>query len=406
VNIVFAAPAYKPAHKFGGGVTAVADMAEHLAKRGHKVKVFTSSSNVDELLDVPCGVPVDVESVEVHYFKPYSLLKKCLSFIPYVASAGGLLYCPGIREALEREAPNADLFHLHLPFNYPCYAAGHTALKFKKPLFYHQHAALLPEYLKFRTLKKLPYLLLAEKPMLRKATTLFALTSYEEESYRALGLNTPCKVIPNGIDREKFRTRPVGELPKALREIPGNAKLILFMARLHPIKGADLLLKAFLRIGKERPDAFLVLAGPDVYNLQAGFIALAKEAGLEKQVLFPGMVSGEDKLNLLARADIFCLPSQAEGFSMTVLEAMASKTALLLSTGCHFPEAEAKGAGWELPLDEAKWADKLSWLLQNHGKTLKAAESAYILSNDYSWNSIVERLEAVYIPEVERNSNF
>jgi glycosyltransferase involved in cell wall biosynthesis len=57
------------------------------------------------------------------------------------------------------------------------------------------------------------------------------------------------------------------------------------------------------------------------------------------------MVSGLLKARMLARADLFCLPSDAEGFSMAVLEAMAAETAVLLSPGCHFPEVERYGAG-------------------------------------------------------------
>src|SRR5438552_3720027 len=83
---------------------------------------------------------------------------------------------------------------------------------------------------------------------------------------------------------------------------------ILFLGRLHPIKGADKLLQAFLQVQTQFPETVLVIAGPDEWGLEAKFRKLISRAGAGKRVIFPGMVSGNDKLDLLARADLFCLP--------------------------------------------------------------------------------------------------
>ena len=106
-----------------------------------------------------------------------------------------------------------------------------------------------------------------------------------------------------------------------------------------------MLLSAFRKIQTQFPEASLVMAGPDEVGIVARLKAEVAAAGLEKRIFFPGMVSGDEKLDLLARADIFCLPSEAEGFSLAVLEALASSTAVVLSPGCHFPEVKAAGAG-------------------------------------------------------------
>src|SRR5689334_16943283 len=87
------------------------------------------------------------------------------------------------------------------------------------------------------------------------------------------------------------------------------------------------------------------MAGPDEWGVQAKFQQWVQEAGLSERILFTGMVTGQDKLALLARADLFCLPAEGEGFSMAVLEALASGTAVLLSPGCNFPEVAPAGVG-------------------------------------------------------------
>src|SRR4029077_6324487 len=99
------------------------------------------------------------------------------------------------------------------------------------------------------------------------------------------------------------------------------------------------------QIQESFPEALLVLAGPDEFGLESALRKQSEVLLRTRRVIFPGMVTGPLKAQLLARADLFCLPSDAEGFSMAVLEAMASGTAVLLSPGCHFPEIVGYGAG-------------------------------------------------------------
>jgi glycosyltransferase involved in cell wall biosynthesis len=281
--------------------------------------------------------------VQVWYFKRWLPLRRFLPGVTYVSKSIGFLYSPHMAEVLNRTVPSVDVVHTHLPFNYPTYAAARAAFAHGKPLFYHQRGVFDPERLKFRSLKKTLYLKFVEIPILRRATTLIALTDAEVLTYRRLGVDTPCRVIPNGIDAPQRDSRgpdllnPLGIQPEH--------KLILFLGRIHPIKGADRLLDAFKRIQESFPEALLVLAGPDEFGLESALRKQSEVLLRTRRVIFPGMVTGFLKAQLLARADLFCLPSDAEGFSMAALEAMASRTAVLLSPGCHFPEVVSHGAG-------------------------------------------------------------
>jgi glycosyltransferase involved in cell wall biosynthesis len=318
-------------------------LAEALVRRGHEVIVFTSDSNLDQTLEVPTERAVDVDGVQVWYFKRWLPLRRFLPGVTYVSKSIGFLYSPHMAEVLNRTVPSVDVVHTHLPFNYPTYAAARAAFAHGKPLFYHQRGVFDPERLKFRSLKKTLYLKFVEIPILRRATTLIALTDAEVLTYRRLGVDTPCRVIPNGIDAPQRDSRgpdllnPLGIQPEH--------KLILFLGRIHPIKGADRLLDAFKRIQESFPEALLVLAGPDEFGLESALRKQSEVLLRTRRVIFPGMVTGSLKAQLLARADLFCLPSDAEGFSMAALEAMASRTAVLLSPGCHFPEVVSHGAG-------------------------------------------------------------
>jgi glycosyltransferase involved in cell wall biosynthesis len=176
------------------------------------------------------------------------------------------------------------------------------------------------------------------------------------------------------------------------------------MARVHPIKGADTLLEAFWTIVKAIPGAVLVVAGPDEFGLEARFRELVGHQGLTDQVLFPGMVVGDAKAWLLARADLFCLPSVAEGFSMAVLEALATGTPVLITPGCHFAEVEAAGAGRVVEKAPEAVAAAAIDMLSDAGRLMRMGQAGReFVAGRYSWGKIVDQMIDVYEEGLERH---
>ena len=403
MKILYAMHGYKPAYRLGGPIHTVSAIAERLAKKGHEVIVFTTNSNLDKDLDVPTNQPINVDGVEVWYFKREEPIQKWLPFVPYLSKSIGFLYAPSMGEHLNRIVPLVDLVHTQMPFIYPTYAAGKAALRHGKPLFYHQRGVLGPERLKFRSLKKRLYIAAVECPLMRRATTLFALTEAEVRNYRALGVYTPCRVIPNGVDmveRQQTIERSVLSFPN----ISPDDIVILYLARLHPLKGADKLIRAFLMIHKMFPRAKLVMAGPDEFRIVEKYRKKILREGAGNRILFPGMVTGEAKQAMLNRADLFCLPSDGEGFSMAVLEALVNSTAVLLSPGCHFPEVGKIGAGKIVRPEPDLLSKALADFLCNPEKMKEMGEKGQaFVSEHYSWDSITDQLIEAYIDGIERN---
>lgn len=401
MRVLYALHGYKPAYKLGGPIHAVSALAERLVQKGHEVIVFASNLNLDEDLDVPTNQRIDVNGVQVWYFKHEEPIQRWLPFVPYLANSIGYLYAPGMRAELDRIVPSVDLVHIQNPFIYPTYAAGKAAIRHQKPLFYQQRGALGPEHLKYRGLKKKLYIRAIERPLMERAITLIALTEAEVEAYASLGVRTPCRIIPNGVD--------IGNSPEPLGtsfgpfDISPNELVILFLARLHPMKGAHRLIQAFLRIHTHHPTAKLVMAGPDDSRTVEKFRDEIEKAGLGNRILFPGMVTGETKRKLLARADLFCLPSAAEGFSVAVLEAMASKTPVLISPECHFATVESAFAGKVVSTSVDDLTDALSSLLGDSASLKEMGQNAYdLVKNEYDWDQIVESLISVYAEGISR----
>src|SRR5262245_56123245 len=233
MRILFASPGYKPAYRIGGLPASVTALAEALARRGHAITVFTTNANLDEDLDVPVDQPLDIDGVRVWYFRRTEFLRRWVPFVPYLSQSSGYLYAPRMAAELRTVVPTVDVVHTQMPFVYPTYAAAKAAAEFGKPLFYSQRGVLNPVHMEFRSLKKRVYMSLIERPILRQAAAVIALTPEEADQYRAQGTESPCRVIPNGIDLWRFRTEPVGGALEGWG-IPQNRPVVLFLGRLHP----------------------------------------------------------------------------------------------------------------------------------------------------------------------------
>lgn len=205
-------------------------------------------------------------------------------------------------------------------------------------------------------------------------------------------------VVPNGVDVPRVLDRAAaGEEVRAELGIAPEATVVLFLGRLHPWKGADRLSDAFLKVHPRYPEAVLVVAGPDEWGLGASLRNLLAEGDEGRAVVFPGVVTGRQKAVLLALANLFCLPSMGEGFSIAVLETMAHGAPVMLSPECGFPSVDRVGAGVTVARDVASMADGLDRLLGDpEGLRKMGIAARREVVERYSWDRITDQLLEVY----------
>jgi glycosyltransferase involved in cell wall biosynthesis len=128
-------------------------------------------------------------------------------------------------------------------------------------------------------------------------------------------------------------------------EIKGR-KFILFLSRIHPKKGIDILIEAFARLATTFPEFDLVIAGPDQAGWKSTLQKLARKLGVDDRIYWLGMVSGNVKWGAFRSADFFVLPSHQENFGIVIAEAMAlSKPVLITNKVNIWREITADGAG-------------------------------------------------------------
>ena len=179
-------------------------------------------------------------------------------------------------------------------------------------------------------------------------------------------------VIPNGIDLAPFDaplpSPAVVDLGRPL-SVPHNAPLIVAVGRLSPEKGFDILIRAFVEVYRQMPDAHLIIvgSGPEAEGLQA----LADGANLKERVHFPGRA--DDIIPILRAADIVAVPSRMEGQGLVALEAMAARRAVIASRVGGLAESIVEGRTGLLvpPNDPPAFANALVQLLRDPSRRLE-----------------------------------
>jgi glycosyltransferase involved in cell wall biosynthesis len=300
-----------------------------------------------------------------------------------------------LRAELEAIAANASIVHIHGLWQEHGLAAAAVARKLNVPYIVSAHGMLNVWALRAKRWKKEIYAALLERPYLTRACALRALTCPEVSDYRRFGLKAPVVVVPNGIALPEH-----ADPLQFLIRFPAlaNRQLILYLGRLHPQKGPDLLIRAWSRIAKRFPDAHLVLAGPDEANTQAALVQLAEHLGNADRITFAGMLQGGVKWGAFAAAEVFVLPSHFEGFSVATLEAMACSRPVILTRQCNFPEVAQHQAGLVIEPDERQLERSLIDMLTLTARDRAAmgARGRELVRSQYSLTSVASSMAETY----------
>lgn len=391
MNLLHIVPYYAPAWRFGGAVRAVTDLTRAQADAGHRVFVLTTDAlgpgeRVTALHETIDGV--DVTRIRNRSVALRSRLN--LSTPAGIASAAGRL----IREGA------IDVVHCHELRTVENLRVAPVAQRLDVPLVVSPHGTL-PLDTGRGSVKRLWDRLLGRR-LLPRFDRVIALTADEAADARAIwaACSVPLapervSIVPNGVHLDDFAALPPGE-PFRTRWTLGEGPVVLFLGRLHERKGAQLLIPAFAQALDAAPEARLVIAGPDE-GMLAALRAQTRYLGVESRVVFTGLLDGEDRLAALSAADLFALPAVGEGFSMAVLEALACGLPVVLTPGCHFPEAEQAGAGVVVERAVAPLAGTLRALLSDPGRRAAMGRAARALvERDYTWSQVVARLDDAY----------
>jgi glycosyltransferase involved in cell wall biosynthesis len=175
--------------------------------------------------------------------------------------------------------------------------------------------------------------------------------------------------------------------------LPDAVPVILFLGRIHRLKGVDRLLRAFARIAPHHADAHLVIAGRDDGALP-DLRRLASALGVEARVRFPGPIYGDARYNAYRRADLFAItPTHFEETSLASLEAASVGTPLLLGGEAEAPFLDEYAAGWtvEPGSDVAAVLD----LALSGDLVTAGANASRMIQERHGWDAVGKQLAEI-----------
>lgn len=368
---------------YGGTAKVVPEIALELSRLHNRVDIITTNANSKEKINVSLNTWVTQENYQIKYFDCWHKNDFVLSF-PLI-------------KWLNSHVSYYDIIHTNTIFS-PLVTLVQLICRWqRKPYVVTPHGMLEPWALSHKAWKKQMYYALAEKVALQKASAIQVLASSEGNCLHNMQITTPLVTAPNGIHKQEFANLPSAELFYQNFPSTRDKTLILFLGRIDPKKGLDLLAPAFARSRALFPQAHLAIAGPDNIGFTPTVQSYFAKVGCLEAVTFTGMLAGSLKYAALAAATLYIAPSYSEGFSMSVLEGMASGLPCIITTKCNFPEAGVAQAAHIVNIDANEVANALIECLSNPQQAKEMGDRAreFIFAN-YTWEQSAQKLSAGY----------
>jgi glycosyltransferase involved in cell wall biosynthesis len=300
---------------------------------------------------------------------------------------------------LRSEGRRFDVIHIHGLFNGISTFAAHSCRRARIPYVIGPFGTLSHyTFAHKRRLLKHAYHLLADAPAIRAAAAMHFTTVQERDEARRLPAvrAVPAAVVPPPWVPDTADA--IGEHKPNGDGRAGRAATVLFLSRIHPIKGLEVLLDAWPAVWAARPGVQLVIAGSGDVGYERKLKARVVQGESAQSVRFTGFVTGAEKARWLDQADVFVLPSHHENFGVAVLEAIASGIPAVITPEVQISGLVAQyGLGAVVPRDPASVAQGILSVLDDSKLRARcAAEGSALARSLFTPQSVGTRLRAMY----------
>lgn len=403
MKILHVAHFFYPCLSAGGVVNASYQIASNQSK-DNDVKVISSDS-CKERLKFPNGrYDVDVDGIKVDYFRNLSNGFKLKTMLDTPL---------GAPFKIRKDIKDYDIVHIHEHRQTLAILASYFARKNNIPYIVQAHGSVLPFFQK-EGLKNLFDKVFGFK-ILHNASCVFALTEVEKEQYLKMGVDEDkIEIVPLGINLEEYENLPAYGKFRSKFNIDENDKLILFVGRIHEIKGLGLLIDAFNDLinqdseensleGNSEDNSEdnghsikLAIVGPD-----DGYLTeledKIEEYSLEENVIITGPLYNEEKQEALVDCDLFVMPSKYESFTTSGLEAMACSKPLVLTKNNHIHDWVDGNAGLACEDNKDSLRESIEKILFDEELSLIFARNGQkLIKEKYNWDIINNQILEIY----------
>lgn len=366
----------------GGTVDLIYIITRALAKKGYEVEVYAGDIVIDR--EYIASLP----EVKVSLFR-------CISRL------GGLYIMPGIIRTFRDNLKGFDIIHIHTTRSFQNIMAHHYARKYNIPYILDTHGSL-PRAVHgkkgIKWLLKWFYDIAFGYRILNDAVKVVAETQVGISEYQDFKVEPERIVlVPPPFNTTAFSKLPPPGLFRERYRLDGK-KIIMFLGRIHWIKGIDFLVESFAALVKSRDDAVLVIVGNDD-GYKAALEELIARLSMADRVMFTGFLGGESKLEALVDADIVVQTSRYEQGAWAPFEAVLCGTPIIVSSNSGAGEDTKRiDAGYLVEygnIDDLR--EKMEYIISHRDEALKKTRLAkkYIEEN-MSIEKGIEKYEELY----------
>ena len=362
-------------------------MVKALRTQGVDAEIATTNDDGEGVLNVRLDELIEHEGVPVRFFRRYS---------PPLRPLREFAYSRPLARWLEKAVGSYDLLHVHAIFSYASTRAMSTARRYGVPYLNRPLGQLCEWSLRQRAWKKRAYLALVERANLNAAAAIQYMTEQEQQEAQALGLCAPSFVAPHGIDLPALLPDARAQLRQRLG-LPADAKIVLFLSRVHPKKGLELLIPALAQLRGE-PIHFVLVGNVEPPDYEAEVERLLAAAGMTARTRRVPFATGEWKQILLQGADVFALTSHSENFGLAVVEAFAAQLPVVVTPGVALADQVRRHQLGEVaPMEVAGIAAALRSQLAQAARRVEVGRAArQLVEAEYAWPAVAARIGAEY----------
>lgn len=382
MNVLHVAGTFPPAYAYGGPPRSVDNLTSAIVDRGHDVTVFTTDAKDSENRIEDYENPEVRNGVDVYRFRNLSnnLAWKNIQFPPKMLSA--ILSSIG----------QYDVLHTH-EFRSPPTAFAHIAARRKGVPHVHQPRGSVPRYELSRLKQGFDFLF--GNQFISTVDGIIASSTTESSNYPDVFPEIDLEKVhhvPNGISAETYRDIPEPGKFRAEYDIPQEEDIMLFLSRLHPRKGGDLLIDAVSEFLEE--NVCLAFVGPDEGAFET-WKARAEAKGISDRTLFTGPLYDSEKLAAYVDADVFVLPSknEYESFGNVVIEAMVCGTPVVTTDVCGVSEWLDHESCSSVAPTAAALRDGIEEVLSSTHDRDSIREYAW---ENFTWDAVADQTVSVY----------
>ena len=311
-------------------------------------------------------------------------------------------YCPDAKNFARKIVSEFDVVHVCTWYSHICMIFAQVAFEKNIPFIVSSWGSLLPNARKLKRTQKWVADQMYTKKILKHATGFQSVGESERKEFLRLGA-TPESIyrLDNPVELEKFELTKKENILK--KENLEDKKFLLFLGRINEKKGIELLLESFFNILKKERKLFLVLAGSGTKEYEIVIKKLVSKLGLKENVIFTGLVTENEKIELLESASLFVLTSHSDVHPIAVQDALTMSLPVVITHACDYPEVKEYDAGIIVDEEINQITDAILAIINDDEKLKIMSKNARkLVLERFEFNIQMKKYEEMYKDVIKR----